>query len=131
MQSSIAQADKDNIFRGFADFFPLHTPEFAKRVKIISMEEFVDREGGDDGRVPVPASMLENVTASVKSCDKRKNSKSFCGHIADYLAQGGFTPETRAQDGCFVFDRDVYEGRELAPENAKSIAYNCGVSQLE
>ena len=67
-------ADKENKQRGFADFYPLNSPEFAKRVKTISMEEFVKREGGPDGRVPIPEGMRNNVTNSAELCDKRKKS---------------------------------------------------------
>lgn len=68
------QADKENKHRGFADFFPLDTPEFAKRIKTITMEEFVKREGGPNGRVPVPEAMRANVENSAAYCDKRKKS---------------------------------------------------------
>jgi hypothetical protein len=70
-----AQADAKNVHRGFADFFPLHTEEFRKRVKIISMEEFVRREGGPDGRVPIPEALREGVINSAEHCDKNKESK--------------------------------------------------------
>ena len=39
------------------------------------MEEFVKREGGPNGRVPIPESMRVNVTNSAAHCDKRKKSK--------------------------------------------------------
>ena len=32
------RADTENIYRGYTDFFNLDTPEFAKRIKVISME---------------------------------------------------------------------------------------------
>ena len=61
--------------RGFADFFPLHTEKFRKRVNIISMEEFIRREGGPDGRVPIPEALREGVINSAEHCDKNKASK--------------------------------------------------------
>ena len=70
----VTQADLENVHRGFADFFPLHTAQFQKRVKTISMEEFVRREGGPNGRVPIPESMREDVMNSVEHCDKRESS---------------------------------------------------------
>ena len=121
-------ADKVNAFRGFADFFPLTDTEFSKRVKIITTEEFIELEGGSDGRVPVPAAMLENVIASASHCDKRAKSKSFCGHIDDYLKEVGYSPETRAQDGCFIFDKDIYESGNISSQNIPLIAELCGVS---
>ena len=66
-------------FAGFADFFPLNTPEFQKRVKMISMDEFVRREGGPDGRLTIPDAMKEKVQHSAKHCDKMK--KSTCHDI--------------------------------------------------
>jgi hypothetical protein len=121
------RADKENIFRGFGDFFPLEDKEFSKRVKIITTEEFIGREGGPDGRIPVPPQMRDNVTASAAHCDKRANSKSFCGHIDEYLKEVGHLPETRAEDGCFVFDRDIYKTGNVSVENLSMIAELCGV----
>ena len=121
-------ADKTNAFRGFADFFPLSDSEFKKRVKIITTEEFIELEGGSDGRVPVPAAMLEKVTASASHCEKRAKSKSFCGHIDDYLKEVGYSPETRAQDGCFVFDHDMYNSGNVSLANMPKISQLCGVS---
>lgn len=92
------------------------------------MEEFIKREGGPNGRVPVPPSMLQNVTAGAVHCDKRGNSPSYCGHVNDYLRQVGVSPEVRAQDGCLVFDKDLYEGRNATAENQRRIDYMCGVS---
>ena len=124
------RADKDNVFRGFADFFPLDDIEFNKRVKIITMEEFVKREGGPNGRASIPPEMMSNVTASATHCDKRANSKSFCGHIQDYLKKVAYLPETRAQDGCFVFDLDMYESGNVTEKNAPIVTELCGVSHF-
>lgn len=92
------------------------------------MKEFIEREGGPNGRVPIPPEMVENVTASADHCDKLGRHKSFCGHISDYLVAKGFTPGTRAQDGCLIFDQDKYEGRNITVENKAKIDHMCGVS---
>jgi hypothetical protein len=92
------------------------------------MEEFIKREGGLGGRVPIPPAMVENVTASAVHCDKRQNSKSFCGHVDDYLTEVGFSPGIRAKDGCLVFDKDKYEGRNLTQANQELVSHLCGVS---
>jgi hypothetical protein len=123
-----SQADSDNIFRGFADFFPLDDSEFGKRVKIITMEEFIKREGGPDGRASIPAAMVKNVTASAVHCNFRANSDSFCGHVFDYLTEVGFSPGVRAKDGCLIFDKDKYEGRNLTVANEELVSHVCGVS---
>eukprot|EP00538_Stauroneis_constricta_P012709 CAMPEP_0119555404 /NCGR_PEP_ID=MMETSP1352-20130426/7633_1 /TAXON_ID=265584 /ORGANISM="Stauroneis constricta, Strain CCMP1120" /LENGTH=1158 /DNA_ID=CAMNT_0007602161 /DNA_START=358 /DNA_END=3834 /DNA_ORIENTATION=+ len=119
-------ADLEHIHRGFADFFPLHTAEFQKRVKVISMEEFVKQEGGPDGIAPIPDAMRENVMHSVKHCDKRKASYSSCMNLADYLNTVGHVPDARAKDYCFIFDEDVAKGSAITPENEAKVSDFCG-----
>jgi hypothetical protein len=50
-----------------------------------------------------------------------------CTHIADFLAEVGFVPDTRAEDHCVVFDADVYNGKALSDENEKRVSEFCGV----
>jgi len=121
-------ADKVNKERGFADFFPLGTPEFAKKVKLISTKEFIEREGGPNGRLPVPEEMRENVTASADTCGKMKKFKSFCDNIGHYLEKVGHSPNIGAANGCIVFDRDAYAGNGLGrtEESDSSIKSFCG-----
>jgi hypothetical protein len=47
------------------------------------MEEFVKREGGPNGRVPVPEAMRENVTHSASICNKMAKSK-FEGEVPTF-----------------------------------------------
>jgi hypothetical protein len=119
-------ADKEHKERGFADFFPLGTPEFATRVKTISTAEFIRREGRPGGRVTVPADMRVNVTNSAEVCEMRKKAPNFCGHIAEYLNNAGFVPSARAADYCIVFDKDLYNGKPITDEIEKSVASVCG-----
>jgi len=121
-------ADKANVYRGFADFFPLADSVFSKRVKTITMDEFIKREGGHDGRLTIPPEMMKNVTSSAVACEHRAKSKIYCGHIDAYLKAVGYSPETRAQDGCFVFDKDLYESGMASTENVRVIKELCGVS---
>ena len=60
--------------RGFGDFFPLETPAFQKRLKVISMEEFVKLEGGPDGQLPIPAEKRAAVEDAADKCDRRPKS---------------------------------------------------------
>jgi GDP-fucose protein O-fucosyltransferase len=118
-------ADKENKQRGFADFFPLDTPEFAKKVKTITTAEFIRREGGPHGRFPVPEHMRKNVTNSAEVCDKRAKSRSYCGHIADYL-NNAYVPDARAADYCIVFDADLHAGKPKTDKIEESIVNFCG-----
>lgn len=124
---TLSQADKKNKWRGFADFFNLDTPEFAKRMKIISFEEFVKQEGGADGSVPITESMRDNVMNSASHCDKRKASSSFCGHIEAFLNQTGFTPDFNSGKYCVVFDKDKYGAGTPSASSEESISKFCGV----
>mmetsp|Transcript_24180 Transcript_24180/g.59183 ORF Transcript_24180/g.59183 Transcript_24180/m.59183 type:complete len:1126 (-) Transcript_24180:1246-4623(-) len=120
------RADTKNIHRGFADFFDLSSPEFAKRLNTISMEDFVKMEGGEHGRLPVPAEMGQNVTNSAEHCDKRKKSEAYCGYIEEYLEAVGYVPDMSAKRSCAVFDVDKFNGRELSPASEASVAKFCG-----
>ncbi len=60
--------------KGFADFYNLQSKEFQDRVKIISMEEFIKREGGEDGQFTIDDDMRDDVMATAKECDRRKKS---------------------------------------------------------
>lgn len=48
--------------------------EFQKRLKVISMEEFIKREGGKDGRLPIPEDKRAAVEGAADHCDKRTRS---------------------------------------------------------
>ena len=72
---SLFQKDSSKRTRGFADFFPLDKASFKKHINIISMEEFLEREGGIDGRFPIPSESKEAVMNGAKFCRKMKKSK--------------------------------------------------------
>lgn len=69
------QGDKKDQYRGFGDFFPLQTENFQKRLKVISTEEFIRREGGPDGRLPLPEANKTKILNAVKHCQFRAKSK--------------------------------------------------------
>jgi hypothetical protein len=69
------QKDSSKRSRGFADFFPLDNASFQNHINIISMEEFLEREGGIDGRFPIPSESKEAVLNGAKFCRKMKKSE--------------------------------------------------------
>lgn len=112
--------------RGFADFFPLHTAEFQKRVKVISFSEFLEKEGGPEGRLPVPAANYTAVSNAADHCDHRAKSKGFCGPVIDYLLSAGHYPDMEAGQTCLVFDEDEFHGRHPPSDRQAQIADTCG-----
>mmetsp|Transcript_3422 Transcript_3422/g.7374 ORF Transcript_3422/g.7374 Transcript_3422/m.7374 type:complete len:1165 (-) Transcript_3422:1622-5116(-) len=119
-------ADKAHKQRGFADFFPLGTPEFAKRVKTISTAEFIKREGGIDGRLPIPKKMRKKVMDSAEACVKMKKADNFCDNIKNYLLEVGHTPEVGASKDCIIFDEALYSGNPTTDIADSSISSFCG-----
>jgi hypothetical protein len=95
--------------RGFGDFFPLKTPAFAKRVKIISSKEFLLREGGLGGIATIPEAQRENVTRTATGCVQRKKNKNFCNHMFDYYKEVGQVWDIPGTS-CLVFDEEAYAG---------------------
>jgi hypothetical protein len=71
----VFQKDKGKRQRGFADFFPLHSAEFQKRVPVITMEELLKREGGKDGRLPIAEANKDVVLNAASHCEKREKSE--------------------------------------------------------
>jgi len=118
-------ADTKDKHRGFGDFFPLKTPEFYKRVPILTMEEFIQLEGtNDDGQFPIPEDTREKVIKSSKACDKRAKSEIACNPVFDYLRSAGlvspFKPET-----CLIFDKNSFEGQSVSNETQEQIKHFC------
>mmetsp|Transcript_12316 Transcript_12316/g.17538 ORF Transcript_12316/g.17538 Transcript_12316/m.17538 type:complete len:406 (+) Transcript_12316:581-1798(+) len=120
-------SDKKDKHRGFADFYPLFTSTFQENgVPVISMEEFIKREGhrSTGGHFPVPDEDLDDVVRSAKECEKRKKSNIDCDHIFNYLRSAGHTMQWTKKD-CIVFDEDKFQGRSMSGINRKRVETFC------
>ena len=72
----ILKKDKQKKHRGFGDFFPLISTSLHNHVPVITMEEFIKREGnGIDGLFPIVSSSKEDNAQSDKT---PLFSESFC-----------------------------------------------------
>lgn len=116
--------DKQEKHKGFGDFFPLHTEEFQKRVSIMTMEEFLELEGSDDGQFPIPEGLREDVFGSAKECDKRAKSDISCEHIWNYLEASALVPQFNTTS-CIVFDEEMYETGHVSAENEVRVKEFC------
>ena len=104
--------------RGFADFFPIHTPQFQAQVKVISFEEFLQRQtGGDMASNPLAptAEQLPALQKAADHCDKRDKAEANCKSVFTYLASKGHSPEISAAHTCLVFDETKYTKGVSAP----------------
>ena len=123
------RGDKRGGKRQYTDYFNLtENSEFLKRVPIITAEDFLHLEGGDDGFVPLTG---YNTTKNLhlyqiaKSCEERKKSDVFCEDLYDhYLAHGQLAPfrSEPPPETCFIVDRDVFlYGEEYIPKIPEDI----------
>ena len=62
--------------KGFADFIPIESGYFQKRLPVISFEDFIKKEGGPGGQFPIPESLRDRVLKSAGACDKRAKSET-------------------------------------------------------
>lgn len=121
----LLQNDAASRHRGFADFFPLTTAEFQKRVRVISFEEFLRREK-DGALAPADEDELQSVTAAADHCDKREQSTANCKPVFEYLNRIGHTPEISALHTCLVFDENKYNDQDVQPDVQDYIRTVCG-----
>lgn len=124
--------DKEERFKGFADFYPLHAPEFQKRVKVISMKEFLEREGGPGGLVPIPKDKHTAIMNAADHCEPRRASDSACGPVWEHLETSSsnvYIPQISSEDTCLIFDEAVYQGREVDPDVKQHVQTICGSSR--
>jgi GDP-fucose protein O-fucosyltransferase len=115
--------------RGFADFYPIQTAEFQKRVKVISMEEFIQREGtGPNARFPVPEEKKAHVLKAAVQCDNKpqEDEDGSCDALYEYLSEIGSVPNISAADDCLVFDDRAFNNDEPSGETKEYIATHCG-----
>uniref|UniRef100_A0A7S2W8P9 O-fucosyltransferase family protein n=1 Tax=Eucampia antarctica TaxID=49252 RepID=A0A7S2W8P9_9STRA len=114
-----------NTVRGFGDFLTLHNPEFLKKVPIISTEEFIEREGKENGRFPIPVELQFKVNNAKKECFPMKIADNSCFAVDEYFEKVGYEANITAER-CFIFDEDIFKGSSPSDENQKKIENFCG-----
>ena len=115
-----------NRHRSFANFYPLQAEGFQERLEVISTEEFLRREGGTDGRFPIPAANRTAVARAAGGCAHRKKDPAFCGIIDHYLQTIGTSPGYDGKNGCFIFDAEAFRSNGTAtPDVAARVDEFC------
>jgi uncharacterized protein YdaT len=93
--------------RSFGDFFPLHNPELLKKVKIISMKEFIEKEA------PKWTDLSEEQQTKLKEvselCLHREGDELDCEILNSQLRARGYQPQIKPETHCYIFDEKVLE----------------------
>jgi len=118
-------ASKKSKGRKFGQFYPLHTEYFQKRLKTISTADFLEKEGRVHGKLPIREDMKQKVLAASHSCEFRNKSETACMRLYDHYSLVGNTPEFYQFKTCVIFDKDVYEGREMSAEHSEKALEFC------
>eukprot|EP00574_Skeletonema_japonicum_P000644 CAMPEP_0201741772 /NCGR_PEP_ID=MMETSP0593-20130828/46982_1 /ASSEMBLY_ACC=CAM_ASM_000672 /TAXON_ID=267983 /ORGANISM="Skeletonema japonicum, Strain CCMP2506" /LENGTH=594 /DNA_ID=CAMNT_0048236111 /DNA_START=117 /DNA_END=1902 /DNA_ORIENTATION=+ len=100
------QSGKGAKHHGFADFLDLEHPALRNKVKMISMTDFLEREGG--GKMFTLPSGQEGklIKNAADHCFYIAKSNHSCEAIYNFLRKEGFVPELQAGRECLIFDKE-------------------------
>jgi len=129
----LEQEHSDSSVDSFDHFYSLQSEEFKKRVPIISMKEFIEREGRQDGLLSGKADKTalddndkKRILELAGSCQNRRKSDVFCGEIFEKIAAHSNTIVAPLGTGskldtCLVFDEEVFKNGlgSISPEVKK------------
>jgi hypothetical protein len=124
--------------RGLDAFFDIKSDSFQKRVKVLTMEEFIMKEGlRDQGQFPVDATDFDHLITAAKECKKgrpRINWKdgdlASCDIVHAYLSNHGTTPEiTATHHQCLIFDKGMFDAGR--PNDEKGASEFCSSGSRE
>eukprot|EP00980_Cylindrotheca_fusiformis_P028685 scaffold22635_cov134-Cylindrotheca_fusiformis.AAC.13 len=110
--------------REFGNFYPLSNPQLQKRVKVISMKEFFEREG--KGILKLSDEEMEHLLPSAEMCLHKPTSPIFCDNLYKRLRTIGMQPDMHGFHNCFIFDKDHFEGKETSQEVQERVNRFCG-----
>lgn len=91
---------------GFADFLDLEHPALRNKVEMISMTEFLEREGGGKMFTLPPGEEGKVIKNSADHCFYMEKSNYSCDHIYTFLRREGYVPELQAGRECLIFDKE-------------------------
>lgn len=95
---------------GFESFYSFSSPQFKSVVEVITMKEFIDREGGKDGVAKINQQDTERLHQLTTFCENRRKSDIYCGEVYDMLARHSDTmvAPLSSDKNCLIFDVDTY-----------------------
>ena len=107
---------------GLDHFYSFDTDEFKKRVPVISMAEFVEREAKESGIVKIDSKDYKRLHDLSLSCVNMRRSDVYCGEVFDRIANTSDTKIARigtsdAEDTCLIFDEESFNSvPRLSPD---------------
>jgi len=129
------KGDKRN-GRKYTDYYNLtDNIDLMRHVPIISAEDFVQLEGGEDGLISLKGyneTWAKHIRTVSKSCEERKKSDVFCEDLYDHYASHGQVSSLTSEEkyaNCLVFDENVFlQGNidKLSPDVKQRIKQFCG-----
>jgi hypothetical protein len=110
--------------REFGNFYPLSNPQLQKRVNVISMKEFIEREG--KGILKLSDEELEKLLPVAELCIYKPNSPILCDNLYKVLRERGLQPDMHGAKSCFIFDKDHFQGKEISDDVKEGVKRFCG-----
>ena len=91
------------------------------------MPEFLKREGGPQGLMPLPkGENATNILNAAEHCEVRAKSARSCMTLNGFLEASAYNPGFRAADGCVVFDVNAYNEETMDVASVQSAGHFCG-----
>ncbi len=110
--------------KSFGNFFPLDHPDFKKKVNIMTMDEFLEKE--KHGLLNLADDIYEKIKPVADACVHTKDSPINCLVLYEHLREIGVQPEMEGMKNCLVFDLDHFQGKQMSPDAKNRTQRFCG-----
>lgn len=110
--------------RAFGNFYNLEHPDFKKKVKIITMPEFLERE--KHGLLDLSDEDYEKLKPIADLCLHGRDSPINCLYLYEHLREVGVQPDMEGMRNCLIFDMDHFQGKQVSEEVKNHTARFCG-----
>jgi hypothetical protein len=112
--------------KSFGNFYNMDNPEFKKRLNVITMSEFLEREG--TGILGLSEQEVETLKPVADMCLHQVGSDINCDKIYAHLKRTGFQPDMGASQGqdCLVFDEGYFNGEPVTEDAEERAKRFCG-----
>jgi hypothetical protein len=116
---------------GFDSFYSFSSPQFRRNVEVITMKEFIESEGGENGAAKTNKDDLERLLQLAQFCENRRKSDKYCGEVFDKLLQhsDAMMVAPFSDKNCLVFDVDTYKdiNAKATDANREVVKQFCGI----